>query len=74
MTVLQRKVTNWIQSVRDTEGSEIVDINPDLSLEGKKKVTILLEQFSHVLSDNSDYTNLIPHDMKTNSSQTIRVK
>ena len=50
-----------------TDGPEGVDGNPELSKDDHHKVTLLLNEFSDVLSDVPGNTPLIEHDIKTNS-------
>ena len=52
-------------------GNTGVDVNPELSKHDHHKVTVLLDEFSDVLSDIPGYTPLIEHDIKTNSEQPI---
>ena len=63
-----------IPSAGNTDGPEGVDVNPELSKDDHHKVTLLLNEFSDVLSDIPGYTPLIEHDIKTNSEQPIRSK
>ena len=63
-----------IPSAGNTDGPEGVDVNPELSKDDHYKVTVLLNEFSDVLSDIPGYTPLIEHGIKTNSEQPIRSK
>ena len=63
-----------IPSAGNTDGPEVADVNPELSNDNHHKVTVLLNEFSDVLTDIPDYTLLIEHVIKTNSDQPLRSK